>query len=64
MNYIIPLRRGNFETKSKIPTSISEYNDAFIYHNRNKHCLTIPPEDYNIHLYLDECRIKRCNKKN
>ena len=41
MNYIIPLRRGNLETKGKIPASIAEYRDAFIYHNRNIHCLTI-----------------------
>jgi hypothetical protein len=34
-------------------SSISKYKDAFIYHNRNIHCLTVPFEDYNIHLYLD-----------
>ena len=72
MNYIIPLRRGNLETKGKIPSSIAEYRDAFIYHNRNIHCLTIKTEDYNIHLYLDgslhnaELKdvIRRTEKKN
>lgn len=53
MNYIIPLRRGNLETKGKIPSSIAEYKEAFIYHNRNIHSLTLKKEDYNIHLYLD-----------
>ncbi len=72
MNYIIPLRRGNLETKGKIPTSISQYKDAFIYHNRNIHCLTVPSGNYNIHLYLDgslhnaELKdvIRRIEKKN
>lgn len=72
MNYIIPLRRGNVETKGNIPTSISEYKDAFIYHNRNIHCLTIKAEDYTIHLFLDgslhnaELKdvIRRVEKKN
>jgi hypothetical protein len=72
MNYIIPLRRGNLETKGKIPASIAEYRDAFIYHNRNIHCLTIKGNDYNIHLYLDgslhnaELKdvIRRTEKKN
>ncbi len=72
MNYIIPLRRGNLETKGKIPASIAEYRDAFIYHNRNIHCLTIKAEDYAIHLFLDgslhnaELKdiIRRTEKKN
>ena len=72
MNYIIPLRRGNLETKGKIPEAIAEYSDAFIYHNRNIHCLTIKATDYNIHLYLDgslhnaELKdvIRRTEKKN
>jgi transposase len=28
MNYIIPLRRGNLETKGIIPSNISDYKDA------------------------------------
>ncbi len=72
MNYIIPLRRGDLENKGKIPASISEYRDAFIYHNRNIHCLTIKAEDYTIHLFLDgslhnaELKdvIRRVEKKN
>jgi len=72
MNYIIPLRRGNLETKGIIPSNISEYKDAFIYHERNIHTSSIEKEDYNIHLYLDgslynaEIKdiIRRTEKKN
>lgn len=72
MNYIIPLRRGNLETKGIIPFNLSEYKDAFIYHGRNIHTLSIESEDYNIHLYLDgslynaEIKdiIRRTEKKN
>ena len=72
MNYIIPLRRGNLETKGSIPSNISDYKDAFIYHNRNIHTSSIEKDDYNIHLYLDgslynaEVKdvIRRAEKKN
>jgi hypothetical protein len=72
LNYIISLQRDNLETKGTIPASISEYKDAFIYHDRNIHYFTSTTEDYNIHLYLDgslhsaELKdvIRRTEKKN
>lgn len=53
LKYIIPIKRTNGDSKFNIPTSFSDYDDCFSYHNRSILHKEVLKDDCSIHIYLD-----------
>lgn len=72
LKYVIPLKRGNRFVKGHVPSSPFGYEEAFSFHGRGIHSLSIPGDGFNIHLFLDTDLLareisditKRTEKKN
>ncbi|MBQ9273934.1 MAG: transposase [Succinivibrio sp.] len=53
LKYILPLRRGNLETKDCMPQSHADYDNAFTFNGRSIQSKTWHHDGYDIHLFLD-----------